>query len=134
MNARSYRVGLNLTSVDFPAINGLGQSTVACQSEPHLIGDMLGLNIVKSFILIDDSNKEHNILSVLSLYHIPCNDIKSREDVSVFYNDAILALNEAYQFARTQMPELLNITFPIQSIDTYKREIDRVLNLLDRRN
>ena len=54
MNARSYRISLNLTPVDFPAIIELGQSTVAYQSEPHILDKMLVLNITKVFILSSD--------------------------------------------------------------------------------
>jgi hypothetical protein len=134
MNARKYRVRINLSPVDFPAITGLGESTVAYQSEPHIVDNMVELNIIKAYILIDDNNKQHNVLSVQSIYQIPCNEINSREDVGAFYNDALQGLNEAYQFARTQMPTLFNITFPEQPTERYKPEIDRVFNLLDRRN
>lgn len=134
MNARSYRVGVNHTALDFPAIIGLGQSTIAYQSEPHIIDNMLVLTIIKAYILIDDNNKQHNVLSVQSIYQIPCNNIKSREDVAAFYNDALQGLNEAYQFARTQMPTLFNITLPEQPTESYKPEIDRVFSLLSSRN
>lgn len=134
MNARSYRASLNLSPVDFPAIIGLGDSTVAYQSEPHIIGDKMVLNIIKTYILIDDNNKQHSVLSAQSIYIIPCNEIKNREDVYAFYNDATQGLNEAYQYARTQMPDLFNITFPILTIENYKPEIDRVFNLLNSRN
>ena len=112
----------------------MGESTVSYQSEPHIIDKMVVLNITKAFILIDDDNKQHNFFSAQSVYQIPCNEIKSREDVSTFYNDATLGLNEAYQFARTQMPDLFNITFPSQPIENYQKEIDRVFNLLNSRN
>jgi hypothetical protein len=95
---------------------------------------MLVLTITKAFILIDDNNKEHNVLSAQSLYQIPINEIKSREDVYEFYKDATKGLNEAYQFARTQMPTLFNITFPMIPIENYKKEIDRVFNLLNSQN
>ena len=114
MNARKYRVRINVSPVDFPAITGLGESTVACQSEPHIIDNMVVLNIIKAYILIDDHNKQHNVLSVQSIYQVPCNEIKSREDVGAFYNDALQGLNEAYQYTRTQMPTLFYITFPEQ--------------------
>ena len=95
---------------------------------------MVVLNITKAFILIDDDNKQHNVLSAQSVYQIPCNEIKSREDVSTFYNDATLGLNEAYEYARTQMPDLPSMTFPHQPIEHYEKEIDRVFNLLNSRN
>jgi hypothetical protein len=79
-------------------------------------------------------NKEHEVLSVKSDYEIPCILLKTREDVYEFYKDATLCLNEAYQFARTQLPALPNIQFPIQPIENYKREIDRFFSLLNSQN
>jgi len=136
MNARSYRVNLTLSPVDFPPIMGLGQSSVSFQTEPpHIINNKVVLTITKKYILLDMSNnKEHEIFKTQSVYEIPSNEIKSREDVCEFYNDATLSLNEAYQYAQTQLPSLPNISFPNQPIETYRREIDRVFNLLDSRN
>lgn len=74
------------------------------------------------------------ILSVKSDYEIPSNLIKSREDVYEFYKDAMLSLNEAYQYAQSQMPTLHNISFPNLPIENYKREIDRVFRLLNSQN
>lgn len=135
MNARSYRVNLTLSPVDFPAIMGLGQSSVLYQSEPHINNKNLLLTITKKFVLTDmNTNKEYEVLSVKSDYEIPINQIKSREDVYEFYKDATLSLNEAFQYARTQLPALPNIPFPNQPIENYQGEIDRVFNLLNSRN
>ena len=135
MNARSYRVNLSLSPLDFPAIMGLGQSSVSYQSEPHINKENVVLTITKKYVLTDmNTNKEHEVLSVKSDYEIPVNLIRSREDVYEFYKDATLSLNEAYQHARTQLPALPNIPFPTQPIENYKGEIDRVFNLLIRRN
>lgn len=135
MKARSYRVNLSLSPLDFPPIMGLGQSSVSYQSEPHLNKSNLILTITKKYVLNDmNTNKEHEILSVKSDYEIPCNLLKSRDDVYEFYKDATHSLNEAYQFVRTQLPALPNITFPIQPIENYKREIDRVFSLLNSQN
>ncbi len=71
MNARSYRVDFRISPLDFPAIIGLGRSALTWASEPHLNGDKLGLNIVKQYVLIDDSNKHHAVLAVQSIYQIP---------------------------------------------------------------
>ncbi len=81
-----------------------------------------------------NTNKEREVLSVKSDYEIPFNLLKSREDVYEFYKDATLSLNEAYQYARTQLPALPNIPFPNQPIENYKGEIDRVLNLINSQN
>lgn len=135
MNARSYRVNLSPSPLDFPAIMGLGQSSVAYQSEPHINKENVLLTITKKYVLTDmNTNKEYEVFSVKSDYEIPTNQIKSREDVYAFYNDATLSLNEVYQYAKTQMPALPNIVFPNLPIENYKGEIDRVFNLLNSQN
>ena len=134
MNARSYRVDLRISPLDFPAIIGLGGSALTWASEPHVNGDKLGLNIVKQYVLIDDSNKHHAVLAVQSIYQIPQSEIKSRENIYDFYKDATLMFNEAYRYAESQMPELPKKQFAIPPIEEYKAEIDRVFNLLNSRN
>ena len=135
MNARAYRIDVTFSPLDFPPITGLGESSVSYQSEPHLNKKNLSLTITKKYMLKDmNTNKEHEVLSVKSDYEIPCNVLKTRGDVYEFYRDATLSLNEAYQYTRTQLPELPNIPFPIQPIENYTREIDRVFNLLNSQN
>jgi hypothetical protein len=135
MNARSYRVNLSLTPVDFPAIMGLGQSSVSYQSEPHINKKNVILAITKKYVLTDiNTNKDYEVISVKCDYEIPSNLIRNREDVYEFYKDATLSLNEAYQYARTQLPALPNIQFPNQPIENYKGEIDRVFSLLNSQN
>jgi DNA/RNA endonuclease G (NUC1) len=135
MNARSYRVNLSVSLLDFPPIMGLGQSSVSYHSEPHLNKKNVVLTITKKYVLTDmNTNKEHEVLSVQCDYEIPTKLIKSIEDVYEFYKDATLSLNEAYQYARTQLPALPNIPFPNQPIENYKGEIDRVFSLLNSQN
>jgi hypothetical protein len=136
MNARSYRVNLSISPLDFPAIMGLGESSVFFQTEiPHILNNKVVLTITKRYVLLDvNNNKQHEVLSVQSVYEIPCNELKIREDVYEFYKDATLSLNEAYQFIRTQLPSLPQILFPNQPIEIYQKEIDRVFNLLDSQN
>jgi len=135
MNARSYRVNLTLSPLDFPSIMGLGKSSVSYQSEPHINKNKMLLTVTKKFMLTDmNTDKEHEILSVKSDYEMPCSVLKTREDVYEFYRDATHALNEAYQYARTKLPGLPNIPFPIQQIENYTKEIDRVFNLQNRQN
>ena len=135
MNARNYRVSLNLSPLDFPPIMGLGQSSVSYHSEPFLNNNKVLLTITTKYILTDVSNNnEHEILSVKSVYEIPSIEIKNRENVYEFYKDATLSLNEAYQYAQTQLPTLTKILFPYQPIENYQGEIDRVFNLLNSRN
>lgn len=135
MNARSYRVNLILSPLDFPSIIGLGQSSVSYQSEPHIDKKNIVLTITKKYVLTDmNTNKVHEVLSVKSDYEIPFEKIKRREDVYEFYKDATLSLNEAYQYARKQLPALPNIPFSTPPIDNYKGEIDRVFNLLNSQN
>ena len=135
MNARSYRINLSTSPLDFPAIVGLGQSSVAYQSEPHIDKMNVVLTITKKYMLTDiNANKEYEVLSVKSDYEIPSNLIKSREDVYEFYKDATLGLNESYQDFRKNLPALHNIQFPNQPIENYRAEIDRVFNLLTSQN
>jgi hypothetical protein len=135
MNARSYRVNLMLSPLDFPAINGLGETSVFFYSEPVIIKNKVLLMITKTFILLDvDTNKRHEVLSAQSIYEIPPSEIKSKEDVYEFYKDALLSLNEAYRYAQTKMPTLPSRVFPDQPIETYQKEIERVFNLLNSRN
>jgi len=136
MKARNYRVNLSLSPLDFPPTMGLGQSSVSYQTEtPHISNNKVVLTITKKYMLLDmDSNKEHEVLSVQSIYEVPSNEIKNREDVYEFYIDATLSLNEAYQYAQTQLPTLPKILFPTQPIENYKGEIDRVFNLLNSQN
>ena len=135
MNARSYRVNLSLSPLDFPAIMGLGQSSIDYQSEPRLNMKNVILTITKKYVLTDiNSNKRYEILSAKSDYEIPSKFIKTREDVYEFYKDATLALNEAYQYVRTQLPTLHNIILPIPPIENYKGEIDRIFSLLNSQN
>lgn len=135
MNARSYRINLSLSPLDFPAIMGMGQSSVSYHSEPRINNKNVLLTITKKYVLIDmNTNKEYEVLSAQSDYEIPSNLIKSREDVYEFYKDATLSLNEAYQYVRTQLPQLHNIVLPTPPIQNYKGEIDRVFNLLNSQN
>ena len=136
MNARSHRVNLSLSPLDFPPIMGLGQSSVSYKTEPpQIINNKVVLTITKKYILIDmNDNKEHEILAAQSVYEIPPNEIKHREDVYEFYKDATLSLNEAYQYVQTQLPSLPSILFPNQPIENYQIEIDSVFNLLNSRN
>lgn len=128
MNARSHRVNLSLSPLDFPAIMGLGQSSIDYQSEPHLNKMNVVLTITKKYVLTDmNTNKQYEVLSAKSDYEVPSNLIKTREDVYEFYKDA-------YQYVRKQMPQLHNIVLPILPIENYKGEIDRVFGLLNQQN
>ena len=137
MNARSYRVSLHISPLDFRVEKGLGESSVSYQSEPFLIDKRIVLKITNSYILADIfTNKRHEVLTVQTVYEIPLNELKSREHVYAIYNDALLSLNEAYQAYKLQpqMADLPNIKFPNQPIENYKGEIDRVFNLLNSQN
>ena len=87
------------------------------------------------YVLTDmNTNQQHEILSAKSDYIIPSNQIRTREDAYDFYKDATLALNEAYQYARTQLPQLHNIVLSTLPIENYRGEIDRVFALLIQQN
>lgn len=135
MNARNYRVSHYYSPLDFPAISGLGESSTSYHSEPFLNNDKLLLTITTGYILDDyNTNKKHVVLTVKAIYEIPTNEIKSRNDVYEFYKDALQGLNEVYKAYKMEMPALTDRIFPIPPIEHYKPEIDRVFNLLERRN
>ncbi len=135
MNARSYRVGLNISAIDFPAVDGILENYVAYQSEPFINNNRLLLKITKKFILNNVVNKrEHEVISVQSVYEILVNEIKSREDIYEFYKDALVGLDEAYKDAQTRLPFPNIRLYPQHPIEDYKIEIDRVFNLLVRQN
>lgn len=135
MNARRYRVNVVFSPLDFPPLMGLGESSVSFYSEPVIIRNALLLMITMTYVLLDmNTNKQYNVLSAQSIYEIPPNEIKSREDVYEFYKDATLSLNEGYQYTRTQLPALPKKELPTPPIENYQREIDRVFNLINSRN
>ena len=133
MNARSYRAHVNMSPLDFQVEAGLVESSVDYYSEPVIMNNMILLMITKTYVVMY-ANKKHNVLSVQSIYEIPPNEIKSRENVYEFYKDAMLGLNEVYQAHRTELPDLPKIVFPALPVEAYQREIDRVFNLLNSRN
>jgi len=136
MNPRSYRVNLNLSPIDFPPIMGLGESSVFFRTEPpHIINNKVVLMITQSYVLLNmGDNTQHEVFTAQSVYEIPTNVIKTREDVYECYNDVNLAMSEAWQYVQTQLPTLPNVSFPNQPIETYQKEIDGVFYLLNSQN
>lgn len=135
MNARSYRIDIKISPLDFPAVDGIVESSVTYHSEPILKSDKLLLSITNKFIMHNINNKkEHEVLSVQSIYEIPSSEIRSRADVYEFYKDALHGLDEFYKYAQTQMRLLPSRLFPNQPIENYNLEINRVFNLLSSRN
>ena len=135
MNARQYRTEYDLSALDFPAISGLGTSRIDFKTEtPVIVNNKVKLKITKKYVLVDNyTNKEHEVLSAMSVYEIPITNIKVRENIYECYKDANSGLNEAYAFAKKQLP-LPNIISPTQPIETYQKEIDRVFYLLSTLN
>ncbi|PKB15243.1 hypothetical protein [Flavobacterium sp. 5] len=135
MNARHYRIEYNLSALDFPAIEGPGESKIDFGTEsPFILNNKLQLKITKKYILVEFYNsKEHEILTAISVYEIPISEIKTRENIYEFYNDATLGLSEAYEFAKTNLP-LPDINFPSLPIEVYQKEIDRVFYVLNTLN
>lgn len=136
MNARKYRIEVNLSPLDFPAINGLGKSSILPITESAvIINNKLALKITNVLFITDIyNNSEHQILKIQSKYEIPVNDIKTKVDMFEIYKDVTLNLSEAYQYVQKQEPALPNISFPIPSIETYQSNIDSVFNLLSSLN
>jgi hypothetical protein len=135
MNARQYRTGYSLSALDFPAIDGLGQSTLGFRTDPPtMVNNMVNLKISMTYILIEYyDKKEYQVLTATSVYEIPANNIKA-ETVYRFYQDATAGLNEAFASARKNMPLLPAITFPTPPIEAFQREIGGVLSLINTLN
>ena len=135
MNARNYRVKVNLKPLDFPSIKGLGQQKDFTQIEPPIIiSGKLQLKITKKLLLLETYlNIEHEILCMQSIYEIPIIEIKNRENIYDCYKDASLGLSEAYNFVKGKV-ELPKILFPVPSIENYQREIDGIFYLLNSLN
>lgn len=134
-NARQYRTEYNLSALDFPAITGPGTSKIDFKTEPpFIVNNKVKLKITNKFILVEFYNsKEHEVLTAVSVYEIPVNNIKVRESIYECYKDAISGLNEAYAYAKKQLP-LPDIIFPAPPIETYRKEIDGVFYLLNTLN
>lgn len=135
MKARTYRVKLNLSKLDFPAINGLGEQSDFTQMEvPTMVGNKVQLKITKKFILTETyTNIDHNILSAQSIYEIPVKELNTAEDIYAFFKDATAGLNDAYQYVRKHRP-LPDIVFPTPPIERLQREINGVFHLINSRN
>ena len=135
MNARDCRVKTDSSRLDFPTIIGLGKQSDFTQTEPSfIINNKVVLKITKKIILTETStSKEHEVLTVKSVYEIPASDIKTREDIYEFYKDATLGLSEAYLYVQRKIP-LPAFTFPTPSIENFQTEIDGVFYLLNTRN
>jgi hypothetical protein len=135
MNTRHYRTEYDLSALDFPAIEGIGESRIDFRTEPpFIVNNKVNLKITKKYILAEFYNgREHEILTAMSAYEIPISEIKTRENIYEVYNDATLGLSEAYEYAKKSLP-LPDIGFPNLPIEIYQKEIDRVFHLLNTRN
>ncbi len=136
MNARNYRVKLNLSPLDFPSITSLSMHSDSTLTEPpKLFNNKIVLKITKAFILTDtDTQKQYEVFTAQSIYEIPMTQITSRENVYEFYKDAQLALSEAYNWVQKQMTQLPILSFPTPPVETYVKEIDGVFYLLNSQN
>ena len=135
MNARHYRIEYNLSPLDFPAINGPGTSRIDFRTEPpFIVNNKVKLKITIKYILVEFyTNKEHEVLVAGSVYEIPINEIKLRENIYECYEDATLGLSEAYEYTKKQLP-LPDINFRTAPIETYRQEIDGVFYLISTLN
>lgn len=135
MNARHYRTEYDLSALDFPAIEGPGESRIDFKTEsPIIVNNKVKLKITKKYILVEFyNNREHEILSAISVYEVPVSEIKTGENIHEFYKDATLGLSEAYEYAKKKLP-LPHINFPSLPIEIYQKEIDRVFHLLNTLN
>lgn len=135
MKAREYRVQLNLSGLEFPAIKGLGSQVDFTKTDPPtIINNKVILRITKKLLITETySKKEHEILTAESVYEIPVNMISSSEDIYLFYIDSYNGISEAYEFAKKNVP-LPDIHFLTPPIETFLKEIDDTLNLIDSLN
>lgn len=135
MNARNYRTEYDLSPIDFPAIEGLGESRIDFRTEPpFIVNNKVKLKITKKYVLVEFYNgREHEVLTAMSVYEIPVSEIKTRENIYECFNDATLGLSEAYEYAKKQLP-LPDINFPSLPIEIYQREIDGVFYILNTLN
>ena len=131
MNARRYRTEYDLSALEFPAIEGPGESRIDFRTEvPFIVNNNVKLKITKQYTLVEFyNNTEHEVLTAMSVYEIPISEIKTRENIHECYNDATLGLCEAYEYAKKNLP-LPDIKFPSLPIENYQKEIDRVFHLL----
>lgn len=136
MNARSYRVNLRSSDLNFIANAGMTETTIAYITDsPVIVNDKVRLKIIKGIVHTDMfTNESHEVLKVQSSYEIPVNEIKTRNDVYEFYKDATISLNETYKALQRQRPTLPDRHFPFLPIENYQNEIDRVFSLIDGRN
>ncbi|RZK10792.1 MAG: hypothetical protein EOO46_09305 [Flavobacterium sp.] len=135
MNARSYRVKIQDSDLDFKVNAGMTQSSVLWKSEPFLRGDKVLLDITNYYMVSDMfENTQHQVVSVQCVYEIPTSLLKSRSDVYEFYKDSISVFDETYQTHKVKLIDLPKITFSPQPIEAYQKEIDRVFALLSRQN
>lgn len=135
MNARSYKVKVILSALDFPPIIGMAETCINVRTEPPKItNNRVVLTITKTFVLDMGANEQHDIFSVQSFYEIPITEIKTREDIHEFYKDATLSLQEEYNNIQKRIPQLPSRSFPNQPIENYQREIDGVFAVLYREN
>lgn len=83
MNARNYRTEYDISALDFPAINGPGESRIDFRTEaPTIVNNKVKLQITKKYILVEFYNgKEHKILATMSVYEVPISEIKTKENI-----------------------------------------------------
>ena len=135
MNVRQYRTEYKLSTLDFPAITGPGSSSIDLRNEPpFIVNNKVKLKITAKFILVEFYNsKVYEVLTAESVYEIPLNDINERENIYECYKDATFGLNEAYAFAKKNLP-LPDVIFQTAPIETFQKEIDGVFFLLNTLN
>lgn len=135
MNARNYRTELNLSPLDFPALNGLYEHSIFITTDPPVMVDnKITLKLTTQLVITEFyTKKEHKVLTGQSIYGIPTFEIKTREDVYEFFKDATLVLKEAYQYVLKHQP-LPDLSFPTNSIEAFQKEINGVFYLLNSQN
>jgi hypothetical protein len=135
MNARNYIVKLNRSTIDFPALCGLGmQSILTMTDSPNFVNGKLILKITKTLLITESYNsKEYEVLRAQSVYEVPINDIKTKEDLYEFYKDAELNLSQTYQNAQAKIP-LPPMQFPPEPIGNYQITSDSIFQFISSLN
>lgn len=135
MNIRNYRFNLILSPIEFPALSGLGiQSILTMTDSPNFVNGKLILKIIKTLLITESyTSKEHEVLKAKSIYEVPINDIKTKEDLYEFYKDAELNLSQTYQNAKAKIP-LPPMQFPPEPIGNYQKASDTIFQYISSLN
>jgi hypothetical protein len=134
MIARNYLTKVQYSQLDFPALNGLAnQATLTETIPPVVVNGKVVLKIKKVLAIADlHDNKEHQVLKAQSVYEIPAGEIKGKEDLYAFYQDAEFNLFEGYREAQKHIPIPAVTVPPDEPIENYLQTLDYIYQTIQR--